>query len=144
MAKKSSSSSSRRRTSTTSRRSSTAPRRSEYKHAKVIRILAGLGAALSLYYHIVIIALQFTAFSVLPLFNPLGGYHIAIVIVIQIIAIILNFVLLGSLGAFKTNLVVRLKWYTILAFGIVDVILGGSLGGLLIIVAAIFAIFDRM
>ncbi|MHA1734693.1 MAG: hypothetical protein ACTSU5_22375 [Promethearchaeota archaeon] len=128
----------------TKTRSRSTGNRHGYRHLKAIRVLGALGAILSLYYHVVLIALQFTSFRVLPYFNPLGSYGVIVVLVAQVIAIILNFLLLATVGAFSSNFKVHLSWYVLLALGIADAILGGSLGALVILIAAVIAIFDRM
>ena len=114
---------------------------SHYRHANWIRFLAAIGAAVSLVFRIVAIALELIPKASIP------G------IIFAILGIIVDLIILGSLNLINHNFVVKMTWFSLLVLGVLDAIFFalsaagfgyGYLGTLCIIIAALIGIFDRL
>ena len=117
------------------------------KNYKWIRFLAGLGSALSLIFHILGVVLSITSGGGIE--SIVGG------IIAHIVGAITCFICLVSLGLVKGSLSVKISWFSLLIIGIIDGVcysIGGSaglltygvLGTVMIVIAALIALLNRM
>lgn len=105
-----------------------------YRNAGLIKFLAAIGAAISIVYHVLAIARSIQA----SIPDVLTG------IVFPILAIIVDIVLLGSLGLINHSWVFEMTWLSLLILGIIEAILDPTLGTIFIVIAALVALFDRL
>lgn len=105
-----------------------------YRNASLIKFLAAIGAAISIVYHV--FAMVESIRSSIP--DPIVG------LVFPILAIIVDIVLLGSLGLVNHSWVFEMTWLSLLILGIIEAILDPTLGTVFIVIAALVALFDRL
>jgi len=106
----------------------------KYKHAGIIKFFAALGAGISLIYHIIHVVGAFVSSN--P--NLLNG------IIYPIIGIVLDILLLGSLELINKSWAFEFSWLSLLIIGILEAVLDPTIGTLLIVIAAIIALIDRI
>lgn len=115
----------------------------KYKHAKAIRTLAVLGSAIALVFHIV----AFIEILIASASNIQG-------MVAALLGVVVDIIILGSMGVLKHDFKIKMTWFSLLALGIADAILTAmsyvgygqyaALGVLFTIVAAFIALIDRL
>jgi hypothetical protein len=118
---------------------------SSYHHGKWMKLLAGFGAAISLIFYVVGI--------ILTVPNPDA---LLWAIIFGVLGIVVDIILLGSLGLIHHKFTLKMTWLSLLALGIADALcryfaqLGGNIAGygyigvLMIVIAAFIGIFDRL
>lgn len=108
--------------------------------AKVGELLVLIGAILSLIFGILIL-LNYQIFMI-DIFN-LGSLiaDFLIRLVVGIVLIILSLVTLATSGVIKFPYKLEKNWIMLLILGIVLLVLGGSIGAILVIIGAILMIF---
>jgi len=123
------------------KKSKSTVRARSYKNAKWMRLLAGIGGAVALVFHIL---------TFFPIYNPVVTVESALFIILGIIG---NIILLGSLILFNHKFIIQMTWFSLLILGIIDAISFGMssssvnpgyLGTLCIIIAAVIGIIDRI
>ena len=105
--------------------------KSKYKHYKIIKLFAVLGAVLSIALHIMAIISGFSASNILN------------AIIFPILGIIVCIVILSSFGETKKQLI-EMSWISLLILGILDALLDANYGTLLIVIGAFIALIDRL
>ena len=112
-----------------------------YKNAKWMRLLAGIGGAVALVFHIL---------TFFPIYNSVVTIGSALFIILGIIG---NIILLGSLNLINHKFIIQMTWFSLLILGIIDAISFGMstssvnpgyLGTLCIVIAAVIGIIDRV
>ena len=123
------------------KKSKTTVSSTHYKNAKWMRLLAGIGGAVALVFHIL---------TFFPIYNAFVTIESALYIILGIIG---NIVLLGSLNLINHRFIIKMTWFSLLILGIIDAISfglssssvnPGYLGTLCIIIAAVIGIIDRV
>ncbi|MHA1341791.1 MAG: hypothetical protein ACTSRZ_18215 [Promethearchaeota archaeon] len=107
----------------------------KYKHAGLIKFLAALGAGISMVYH---------AFSIVNAFSGGGSPDLLQSLFYPLIGIVLDIMLLGSLELVNHKWVFEVSWLSLLIIAVIEAILNATVGTLLIVIAAIIALIDRI
>jgi hypothetical protein len=116
------------------KKKSTGISQARYHHAGLIKFLAAIGAVISLVYHAIGIANAVAA----------GVPDILDGIVFPVLGIVVDIILLGSLGLINHKWIFEMTWLSLLILGIIEAILDATVGTVLIVIAALVALFDRL
>jgi Na+-transporting NADH:ubiquinone oxidoreductase subunit NqrB len=105
---------------------------------ETVRLIALIGAVISLIFGVLLLAGLFT------LIGPLIPAAVPLNIVWGIIVIILAIIIMTSYGVINIGPKVKHDWPMLIIIGIISLVFGGDIGAILIVIAGIVALLMKM